>query len=205
LFERQLLWFISRLKSEERSMVRLPRKATTSHCAVPERVSSFLKRKKLPAVTNYLDAQKALAHYRREPWFQEFDALFARHAALVLQRWAHGASKRGEPVPTRLTVREKLEFATVRGAQNAALAHKIGTLTPGKEADIVLVRASNINTLPLTNAVATVASYAHAGMSARCSLLACRANGPGNSSMSTSPLCGSECNGHAISFSHAEA
>jgi cytosine/adenosine deaminase-related metal-dependent hydrolase len=86
------------------------------------------------------------------------------HAALVLQRWsAHGASKRGEPVPPRLTVRDMLEFATVRGAQNAGLAHKIGTLTPGKEADIVLIRASDINTLPLTNAVATVVSYAHAG------------------------------------------
>jgi cytosine/adenosine deaminase-related metal-dependent hydrolase len=86
------------------------------------------------------------------------------HAALVLQRWAaHGASKRGEAVPPRLTVRDMLEFATVRGAQNAALAHKIGTLTPGKEADIVLIRAGDINTLPLTNAVATVVSYAHAG------------------------------------------
>jgi 5-methylthioadenosine/S-adenosylhomocysteine deaminase len=86
------------------------------------------------------------------------------HAALVLQRWAaHGASRRGEPVPSRLTVRDMLEFATVRGAQNAALAHKIGTLTPGKEADIVLIRAGDINTLPLTNAVATVVSYAHSG------------------------------------------
>jgi cytosine/adenosine deaminase-related metal-dependent hydrolase len=86
------------------------------------------------------------------------------HAALVLQRWAaHGASKRGEAVPPRLTVRDMLEFATVRGAQNAALAHKTGTLTPGKEADIVLIRAGDINTLPLTNAVATVVSYAHAG------------------------------------------
>jgi 5-methylthioadenosine/S-adenosylhomocysteine deaminase len=86
------------------------------------------------------------------------------HAALVLQRWAaHEASKRGEPVPSRLTVRDMLEFATVRGAQNAALAHKIGTLTPGKEADIVLIRTGDINTLPLTNAVATVVSYAHAG------------------------------------------
>jgi 5-methylthioadenosine/S-adenosylhomocysteine deaminase len=86
------------------------------------------------------------------------------HAALVLQRWAaHGASQRGEVVPPRLTVRDMLEFAIVRGAQNAALAHKIGTLTPGKEADIVLIRAGDINTLPLTNAVATVVSYAHAG------------------------------------------
>jgi 5-methylthioadenosine/S-adenosylhomocysteine deaminase len=91
--------------------------------------------------------------------------LFAEmHAALNLQRWAvHGAKTRGEDAPARLTVRDMLEFATVRGAQNAALAGKIGTLTPGKEADIVLIRATDINTLPLTNAVATVVSYAHAG------------------------------------------
>jgi 5-methylthioadenosine/S-adenosylhomocysteine deaminase len=91
--------------------------------------------------------------------------LFAEmHAALNLQRWAvHGAKTRGEAAPARLTVRDMLEFATVRGAQNAALAGKIGTLTPGKEADIVLIRATDINTMPLTNAVATVVSYAHAG------------------------------------------
>ncbi len=56
-----------------------------------------------------------------------------------------------------------LEFATLRGAQNAALERKIGTLTPGKEADIVAIRADDINTMPLTNAVSTVVSYAHAG------------------------------------------
>jgi 5-methylthioadenosine/S-adenosylhomocysteine deaminase len=114
------------------------------------------------------------------------------HAALVLQRWAaHGASKRGEAVPPPLTVRDMLEFATVRGAQNAALAHKIGTLTPGKEADIVLIRAGDINTLPLTNAVATVSPMPMPETSTRCSSPACRANGPENWSMSTSPPCAS--------------
>ena len=62
-----------------------------------------------------------------------------------------------------LTVRDMLEFATVRGAQNAALDRKIGTLTPGKEADVVAIRADDVNTMPLTNAVSTVVSYAHAG------------------------------------------
>jgi cytosine/adenosine deaminase-related metal-dependent hydrolase len=52
-----------------------------------------------------------------------------------------------------LKVRDCLEFATICGARNAALAHKIGTLTPGKEADIVLIRADDVNTFPLNNAV----------------------------------------------------
>jgi 5-methylthioadenosine/S-adenosylhomocysteine deaminase len=82
-----------------------------------------------------------------------------------LQRWiAHVATARHEPnPPALLTVRDMLEFATVRGAQNAALQDKIGTLTPGKEADIVVIRADDINVMPLMNAVSTVVSYAHPG------------------------------------------
>jgi 5-methyltetrahydropteroyltriglutamate--homocysteine methyltransferase len=76
----------------------------------------------------------------------------------------HIAAVRGEPnPPARLTVRDLLEFATVRGAQNAALLHKIGTPTPGKQADVVVIRAEDVNTMPLTNAISTVVSHAHAG------------------------------------------
>jgi 5-methylthioadenosine/S-adenosylhomocysteine deaminase len=82
-----------------------------------------------------------------------------------LQRWmAHIAAVRQEPKPPApLTARDMLEFATVRGAHNAALQDKIGTLTPGKEADIVIIRAEDINVMPLANAVSTVVSYAHPG------------------------------------------
>ena len=58
-----------------------------------------------------------------------------------------------------LKVRDCLEFATICGARNAALAHKIGTLTPGKEADIVLIRADDVNTFPLNNAVGIVVHF----------------------------------------------
>ena len=93
------------------------------------------------------------------------DLFTEMRVAFHLQRWtAHGARARQEPnPPAPLTVRDMLEFATLRGAQNAALERKIGTLTPGKEADIVAIRADDINTMPLTNAVSTVVSYAHAG------------------------------------------
>jgi 5-methylthioadenosine/S-adenosylhomocysteine deaminase len=60
-----------------------------------------------------------------------------------------------------IKVRDCLEFATIGGARNAALAHKIGTLTPGKEADIVLIRADDVNTFPLNNAVGIVVHFAH--------------------------------------------
>jgi cytosine/adenosine deaminase-related metal-dependent hydrolase len=93
------------------------------------------------------------------------DLFTEMHVAFHLQRWtAHMARAQNEPnPPALLSVRDMLEFATIRGAQNAALAAKAGSLTPGKEADLVVIRAEDINTMPLTNAVATVVQYAHAG------------------------------------------
>jgi 5-methylthioadenosine/S-adenosylhomocysteine deaminase len=84
--------------------------------------------------------------------------------AFHLQRWtAHEAALRKEKTPALLKVHDLIEFATIRGAENAGLAKRIGSLSHGKEADIVLIRTRDINTMPLTNAVSTVVSYAHAG------------------------------------------
>jgi 5-methylthioadenosine/S-adenosylhomocysteine deaminase len=55
-----------------------------------------------------------------------------------------------------LTHRDVLEFATVEGARACALDGKIGTITPGKQADIVLVRTDHVNVAPVVDPVATV-------------------------------------------------
>jgi 5-methylthioadenosine/S-adenosylhomocysteine deaminase len=55
-----------------------------------------------------------------------------------------------------LTDRDVLEFATIDGARACALDHKVGTLTPGKQADIILVRTDQINVAPFIDPVATV-------------------------------------------------
>jgi len=65
--------------------------------------------------------------------------------------------------PAPVKVQDILEFATVRGVENAGLLRKVGTLTPGKEADIVLIRAEDLNTMPIANAFDTVVQQAHAG------------------------------------------
>src|SRR5438105_14417665 len=56
--------------------------------------------------------------------------------------------------------RDVLEFATVSGASNAGLLHKCGTLTPGKEADIVIIRTDDINVYPSNHAIGTVVAAA---------------------------------------------
>jgi 5-methylthioadenosine/S-adenosylhomocysteine deaminase len=63
----------------------------------------------------------------------------------------------GDPNPPKfLTAREVLEFATIEGARANGLDRKIGTLTPGKEADIILLRTDRLNVMPLNNAVGAV-------------------------------------------------
>ncbi len=57
---------------------------------------------------------------------------------------------------SRLTTRDMLDFATVRGAAAAGLANKVGQLAPGMQADIVLVSYDRIGLFPLHNPTALV-------------------------------------------------
>jgi cytosine/adenosine deaminase-related metal-dependent hydrolase len=60
--------------------------------------------------------------------------------------------------PDLLTTRDVLRFATVNGAKALRLDNKVGTLTPGKEADIIILDASAINVAPLNNVPGAVVS-----------------------------------------------
>jgi len=55
-----------------------------------------------------------------------------------------------------LTHRDVLEFATIDGARACALDSKIGTVTPGKQADLVLIRTDQVNVAPVVDPIATV-------------------------------------------------
>jgi len=67
------------------------------------------------------------------------------------------------PIPQVLTARQVIEMATISGAAANRLQDKVGTLTPGKEADIVVLDARNINIWPMNNVPGTVVTM----MSAR--------------------------------------
>ena len=51
--------------------------------------------------------------------------------------------------PNLLTTRDVLRFATMNGAKALRLDGKVGSLTPGKEADIIILDATAINVAPL--------------------------------------------------------
>jgi cytosine/adenosine deaminase-related metal-dependent hydrolase len=60
--------------------------------------------------------------------------------------------------PPLLNVRDVLRFATINGAKALRLDGKTGTLTPGKEADIILLDAETLNVAPLNNVPGAVVS-----------------------------------------------
>ena len=50
------------------------------------------------------------------------------------------------PIPTRRLV----ELATINGARDLGIADRVGSLTPGKRADLILLRTSDANFAPVT-------------------------------------------------------
>jgi 5-methylthioadenosine/S-adenosylhomocysteine deaminase len=64
--------------------------------------------------------------------------------------------ERNEPAEGLLTARQMLEIATLNGAHVAGLENRTGSLTPGKQADIVLIDATAINVAPVHDAVTAV-------------------------------------------------
>jgi cytosine/adenosine deaminase-related metal-dependent hydrolase len=66
-------------------------------------------------------------------------------------------------LPPLLSCRDLLEFATIEGARCANIDSKVGTLTPGKEADILLLTADRLNIWPLNNAPGVVVNLMNPG------------------------------------------
>ncbi len=61
-------------------------------------------------------------------------------------------------IPAPLTTRDVLRYATINGAKALRLDGKTGTLTPGKEADIIILDAQSINVAPVNNVPGAVVS-----------------------------------------------
>jgi cytosine/adenosine deaminase-related metal-dependent hydrolase len=49
-----------------------------------------------------------------------------------------------------------MEFATIQGAKANGLESVVGTLTPGKQADIIMLRTDRINVLPINDPIGVV-------------------------------------------------
>ncbi|MCA8889626.1 MAG: amidohydrolase family protein [Parvularculaceae bacterium] len=67
------------------------------------------------------------------------------------------------PTEVALSASDVLEFATLQGARANGLGHVTGSLTPGKEADIVIVDTKSPNLLPVSYAMGSLVMGANPG------------------------------------------
>jgi cytosine/adenosine deaminase-related metal-dependent hydrolase len=74
----------------------------------------------------------------------------------VAYREAHGTI----PPTSTITTREALSWVTVEGARMLKQEHRIGSLAAGKQADLVLIRASDLNMQPVHDPVSAVVMQA---------------------------------------------
>ncbi len=86
-----------------------------------------------------------------------------RHAFAYYRSWMGGNHSQVKDAPATITMRDVLEFATVAGARANGLEHKIGSLSPGKQADLILIRGDDLNLTPVSDAVGAVVLAAHPG------------------------------------------
>lgn len=76
---------------------------------------------------------------------------------VTLQRMeANAKALAGQDYPRLVTAREAIHAATMGGARGLKLDHRIGSLTPGKDADIILLDTEALNVAPLNNAPGAV-------------------------------------------------
>jgi 5-methylthioadenosine/S-adenosylhomocysteine deaminase len=86
------------------------------------------------------------------------DMFSQMRSVLALQRsMAAGQGK------APITPRDVLEYATIEGARANGLDAKIGSLTPGKKADIVMLRTDRMNVTPLNDPATAVVTSMDTG------------------------------------------
>ncbi|MGW4796775.1 amidohydrolase family protein [Nonomuraea sp. NPDC004297] len=82
------------------------------------------------------------------------DMFSAMRTAFAVQRGLDGG----------LRSRDLLAFATVNAARSCGLDNRTGSITPGKEADLILLRTDDLTVFPVTDPAATVVSAGHPGL-----------------------------------------
>jgi len=88
------------------------------------------------------------------------DMLTQARVALGIQRSldnvAHRAAHGTIPPTSTITTREALAWVTIEGARMLKQDDRIGSLAPGKQADLVLIRATDLNMQPVHDPVSSV-------------------------------------------------
>ncbi|AOS62202.1 amidohydrolase family protein [Actinoalloteichus hymeniacidonis] len=86
------------------------------------------------------------------------DMITQMRVLLAIQRMraVEDGARTGRPAGPRITTHDVLEFATHAGARTVGLGDETGSITPGKRADLIIVDAESIATMPRNDAIGTL-------------------------------------------------
>jgi len=84
--------------------------------------------------------------------FTQMRSVAALQHGLLYEKQLAGSDR----VPKRITSFDVLSYATIEGAKANGLAHKTGSLTPGKEADLIMLRTDKPNVFPINDPIGAV-------------------------------------------------
>ncbi len=88
-------------------------------------------------------------------------------AALLHARWASLRDNAAAGKPPFQTIpiksREALMWATIGNARAMVMEDQIGSITPGEKADIVMLRANDLNLFPVHDPLLSITDQAHGG------------------------------------------
>jgi cytosine/adenosine deaminase-related metal-dependent hydrolase len=91
------------------------------------------------------------------------DLFSEMRAALSIERTLTLGGLQSRPAETWITARDVLALATIDGARTVGLEHKVGSITPGKAADLVLIPRHALNLAPMGDPLASLVLGGHAG------------------------------------------
>lgn len=83
----------------------------------------------------------------------------ARHADNLIERSKTGAC----PPDIPITTREALRWVTIDGARMAGIEDRVGSLSVGKQADLIVLDAQAINVFPVHDPIASILLHANFG------------------------------------------
>lgn len=86
--------------------------------------------------------------------FSMMRSIYSLQRMLVNQRSLQGEQQ----LPPHLTSRETIALATLYASRSNNLENKIGSITPGKDADIIMLSTNALNVMPMNNAYGAVVS-----------------------------------------------
>jgi cytosine/adenosine deaminase-related metal-dependent hydrolase len=84
--------------------------------------------------------------------FTQMRTILSVQRALAFDRRLSGEGR----APEFLNARDALDFATVQGACANGLERTVGTLTPGKQADIIMLNTNKVNVMPINDPIGAV-------------------------------------------------